>query len=216
MAPHVFRNDNPVHGMDASPSNSPDEFNDAMCQLGTGYALHTEATHTPFIRQPREDLSQAFRHLDIRDPVDGNVSGAGAVVPRGLNPSPLVLAPQNVRPQAWSLSHPQITYGGVYGDRAGFGNQYVGHLGVIRPVEEPYAYCLDRGDGEYTRLIPADMLPEMQDVPRRQQDAEGMAVLPVPGGRAPRGVQGVTCPVRFKVSNVVNRYPRRFCCLLLL
>lgn len=207
IAPHTFQQGNQVNPMDMSPPNSPVGLDDTMRQLGTGYALHTSATHRPFLRQPQDDLARSIHHMDIRDPINGGIpTSAGAVVPRGLNPSPLVLPSQSVQAQNWALVQRQAGYGGVYGDAADFANPYMGQRGVTRAADEAYAYCFDRGDGEYTRLIPADMLPEMQDVPRRQRGADGMIVLPVPGGRAPRGVQGVTCPVRFKVSNIMDRH----------
>jgi hypothetical protein len=50
-----------------------------------------------------------------------------------------------------------------------------------------YAYCFDRGNGQYTRLIPADMLPPLVDIPPLQQGCLGMTVLPCPNGLAPNG-----------------------------
>lgn len=50
-----------------------------------------------------------------------------------------------------------------------------------------YGYCFDRGNGQYTRLIPADMLPPLVDIPSRQQGYLGMTVLPCPTGLAPNG-----------------------------
>lgn len=52
---------------------------------------------------------------------------------------------------------------------------------------ETYAYCFDRGNGQYTRLIPADMLPPLQEIPALQQGCAGMKVLAVPRGLAPNG-----------------------------
>lgn len=40
------------------------------------------------------------------------------------------------------------------------------------------SYCLDRGNGQFTRLIPADMLPPLSDIPPRETKADGMYVLP--------------------------------------
>lgn len=205
MAPHTSRREhNPLFPVDmcASPPSSPVEFNDAMRQRGPGYALHAGTAHRPFMRTAHEDVGQTMRPMELRDPM------GGGVVPRGLNPSPLVLAAQSVRPQDWPLTHRPAPYGGLYGDVADLAHQYagagLGPRGGLGPADQAYAYCLDRGGGEYTRLIPADMLPDMQDVPRRQRGAEGMAVLPVPGGRAPRGVRGTTCPILFKVSNAIT------------
>jgi hypothetical protein len=50
-----------------------------------------------------------------------------------------------------------------------------------------YAYCFDRGNGQYTRLVPADMLPPLVDVPSLQHGCIGMTVLPCPTGLAPNG-----------------------------
>lgn len=43
-------------------------------------------------------------------------------------------------------------------------------------------YYLDRGNGRCTKLIPADMLPPLVDVPAIQLSAPGMTILPVPAG----------------------------------
>ncbi|KAJ2901465.1 hypothetical protein MKZ38_001806 [Zalerion maritima] len=48
-------------------------------------------------------------------------------------------------------------------------------------------YCYDRGNGNYTRLIPADMLPPLRDIPAQVQGHGGMVVLPVPRASPPEG-----------------------------
>jgi hypothetical protein len=63
-----------------------------------------------------------------------------------------------------------------------------------------YAYCLDRGNGQYTRLIPADMLPRLRDVPVFETDATRMQVLPTPQGLAPNGRNTNVEPVTLQVS----------------
>ncbi|KAI1102104.1 hypothetical protein F4804DRAFT_334623 [Jackrogersella minutella] len=50
-----------------------------------------------------------------------------------------------------------------------------------------YAYCFDRGNGQYTRLVPVDMLPPLRDVPALQQGSAGMIVLPMPRALPPNG-----------------------------
>ncbi|OAR03151.1 hypothetical protein LLEC1_06013 [Akanthomyces lecanii] len=40
-----------------------------------------------------------------------------------------------------------------------------------------YCYYLDRGNGQFTRLIPADMLPPMKGVPGREEEHDGMVIL---------------------------------------
>ncbi|KAF9882031.1 c-x8-c-x5-c-x3-h type zinc finger protein [Colletotrichum karsti] len=62
-----------------------------------------------------------------------------------------------------------------------------------------FAYCLDRGNGNYTRLIPADMLPPLVGIPAVQHGAEGMLVLPAPRGQDAQNPSGGTIqPVTFK------------------
>lgn len=41
-----------------------------------------------------------------------------------------------------------------------------------------FAYCLDRGNGQVTRLIPADALPPLNEVPAREAERRGLVVLP--------------------------------------
>lgn len=43
-----------------------------------------------------------------------------------------------------------------------------------------YAYGYDRGNGRYTRLIPADMLPPLVGVPAYETDASRLSVLRLP------------------------------------
>ncbi|WYZ41615.1 hypothetical protein EsH8_V_000510 [Colletotrichum jinshuiense] len=63
-----------------------------------------------------------------------------------------------------------------------------------------YAYCFDRGNGNYTRLIPADLLPSLVGIPAVQHSAEGMLVLPSPRGLDPQNPPGNPVqPVAFKV-----------------
>lgn len=50
------------------------------------------------------------------------------------------------------------------------------------------AYCYDRGNGQYTRLVPVDLLPfALQDIPPTVATHQGMIVLPVPCRAGPDG-----------------------------
>lgn len=50
------------------------------------------------------------------------------------------------------------------------------------------SYCYDRGNGQYTRLVPVDVLPfSLRDLPARVSSDEGMIVLPVPRMIGPDG-----------------------------
>ncbi|KAI5859733.1 hypothetical protein GGS23DRAFT_614750 [Durotheca rogersii] len=54
-------------------------------------------------------------------------------------------------------------------------------------LDASYAYCYDRGNGQYTRLIPADMLPALKEIPALQQGCAGMVVVPLPRALPPNG-----------------------------
>ncbi|KAI3342307.1 hypothetical protein F4824DRAFT_512045 [Ustulina deusta] len=62
-------------------------------------------------------------------------------------------------------------------------------------LDGSFAYCYDRGNGQYTRLIPADMLPPLQNIPAIQQGYAGMVVVPQPRGLPPNGHSSNTEPV---------------------
>ncbi|KAF4345467.1 hypothetical protein FBEOM_576 [Fusarium beomiforme] len=61
-----------------------------------------------------------------------------------------------------------------------------------------YAYCVKRPDGRYTRLVPADMLPALNELPATQTSAQGMVLLPDLHVQPPQGVAGMNQPVTFK------------------
>lgn len=77
---------------------------------------------------------------------------------------------------------------------------------VDRPLNG-YAYCLDRGNGEYTRLIPADMLPAMNEIPARQAGPGGMVILPALDIAPPQGAAAMDRPVTLKVCCAAFPYP---------
>ncbi|KAH7193531.1 uncharacterized protein B0J16DRAFT_335437 [Fusarium flagelliforme] len=69
-----------------------------------------------------------------------------------------------------------------------------------------YAYCVKRADGRYTRLVPADRLPPLNEIPATQASAQGMVLLPDLHMKPPQGVatmnQSVTVKVReLKTTN---------------
>lgn len=66
-------------------------------------------------------------------------------------------------------------------------------------LDSSFAYCYDRGNGQYTRLIPADMLPPLQNIPALQQSCIGMVVVPQPRGLPPNGYSSNTEPVALRV-----------------
>ncbi|KAK6951411.1 hypothetical protein Daesc_007946 [Daldinia eschscholtzii] len=76
-------------------------------------------------------------------------------------------------------------------------------------LDGSYAYCYDRGNGQYTRLIPADMLPALKDIPPVQSSSAGMLVLPVPRGLPSNGRSSNTNPVllRSRIDTIVASTP---------
>ncbi|KAK5628931.1 hypothetical protein RRF57_004646 [Xylaria bambusicola] len=76
-------------------------------------------------------------------------------------------------------------------------------------LDSSFAYCYDRGNGQYTRLIPADMLPPLQNIPALQQGYAGMLIVPQPRGLPPNGHSSNTEPVamRSRIDNIVATTP---------
>ncbi|KAK7931713.1 hypothetical protein PG985_002425 [Apiospora marii] len=70
-----------------------------------------------------------------------------------------------------------------------------------------YAYCYDRGNGQYTRLIPADMIPNLCDVAALQQDCLGMIVLPAPRALPANGRSSNVEPVMLKTPPLTPTSP---------
>ncbi|KAI5927438.1 hypothetical protein F4810DRAFT_722608 [Camillea tinctor] len=74
-------------------------------------------------------------------------------------------------------------------------------------IDTSYAYCYDRGNGQYTRLIPADMLPPLRDVPALQQNCTNMIILPQPRALPPSGRSSNTEPVLVRSSPTTPTSP---------
>lgn len=71
---------------------------------------------------------------------------------------------------------------------------------TIGGMSDGYAYYLNRGDGQVTRLIPADVLPSLNEIPPRELEQRGMIVLPLPRGMRPSGTADMNFAVTVKVS----------------
>jgi hypothetical protein len=76
-------------------------------------------------------------------------------------------------------------------------------------LDSSFAYCYDRGNGQYTRLIPADMLPPLQNIPALQQSCSGMVVLPQPHGLPSNGHSSNTEPVIIRVRSLTPSIENR-------
>lgn len=72
-------------------------------------------------------------------------------------------------------------------------------------MDNAMSHCYDRGNGQYTRLVPVDMLPvELRNIPRRVNTDHGMIVLLVPRQRAARAVRRSTVTSRFTTGLVLS------------
>lgn len=70
-------------------------------------------------------------------------------------------------------------------------------------IDKATAYCYDRGDGQFTRLVPVDMLPfALKDIPARVAGDEDMIVLPIPRNAGANGqpASGQLLPTSAMVS----------------
>ncbi|KAL7942137.1 hypothetical protein V8C42DRAFT_360240 [Trichoderma barbatum] len=76
-------------------------------------------------------------------------------------------------------------------------------------VNDGYAYYLNRGNGELTRLVPADMLPALNEIPPREPERRGMVVLPPLRGVPPKGMADMsqTVTVKNQIDRIVATSP---------
>ena len=67
-------------------------------------------------------------------------------------------------------------------------------------------YCLDRGNGNYTQMIPADMLPPLRDIPAVQRSTENMVVLrPLSGMHPPDGPGGFRVAIKVSAASYTSQ-----------
>ncbi|RFU77975.1 hypothetical protein TARUN_4249 [Trichoderma arundinaceum] len=141
--------------------------------------------------------------------VSFNTAAAAVAASRGLNShnwralcqSGSVFARSPPSTQA-GASHAQVGMGQA--DRRGT----VGGP-VPSGVNNGYAYYLNRGNGELTRLIPADMLPSLNEIPPREPERRGMVVLPPLRGVPPKGMADMNHAVTIKnhIDRIVATSP---------
>ncbi|KAK1246751.1 hypothetical protein MKX08_000553 [Trichoderma sp. CBMAI-0020] len=121
----------------------------------------------------------------------------------GQEGSTFTRAHQRAQPSL-GLAMASMEQGDARGAAAGSG--FVSSAGG---VSDRYAYYLNRGDGQVTRLIPADVLPSLNEIPPRELEQRGMIVLPLPRGIRPSGTADVNYAVTIKAQASSYHTPRR-------
>jgi hypothetical protein len=99
-----------------------------------------------------------------------------------------------------------------------FGHQLISSHVSTAVDSHAWGLFLDRGNGQITRLVPADLLPPMVQVPATQPfvPGNGMVVLQSPRGAAPHGMWDGQSAVSFsqvgipddKCASVMLTYSR--------
>lgn len=78
-----------------------------------------------------------------------------------------------------------------------------GKVILYADMDRALGYCYDRGDGQFTRLVPVDQLPVLlEGIPARVSSDEGMIVLPVPSNTGHDGEQANNQLVPFSAVTV--------------
>lgn len=93
------------------------------------------------------------------------------------------------------------------------------HNGIViseADVNGVHSYCYDRGDGQFTRLVPVDILPfALAELPARENYDDGMIVLPIPTLPGPGGQPAdIDLLPRLVGTNIVSQFPQVFASLI--
>lgn len=130
----------------------------------------------------------------------GAAAAAAAVPSRGLSSNNWrIFCPDgNVSPPSMKMNATHGPVGMSQVERRGIASQ----APAAGAVSDGYAYYLNRGNGELTRLVPADMLPALNEIPPREPERRGMVVLPPLRGVPPKGMADMSQTVTVKVSKL--------------
>ncbi|KAL6700723.1 hypothetical protein J3F84DRAFT_344237 [Trichoderma pleuroticola] len=145
--------------------------------------------------------------------VSFSTAGAAAVPSRGLSSNNWrVLCPDgNVFPRtppSMKMNATHVPAGMSQAERRGIAQAPAAGPGP-GAVNDGYAYYLNRGNGELTRLVPADMLPALNEIPPREPERRGMVVLPPLRGVPPKGMADMsqTVTVKNQIDRIVATSP---------
>ncbi|EPE09903.1 c-x8-c-x5-c-x3-h type zinc finger protein [Ophiostoma piceae UAMH 11346] len=175
------------------PVDSPFEINNAAGETMDPRPSSTNSPPTP-LSSPRDSARTAAGRESATPVSEENVAAFFARLPPQsalvlTQPSSASLGTRGTNmPSYFAAPHPLLQ------DRTAEPPSRLAPLSHNEPVSGPadfYAYCLDRGNGMFTRLIPADTLPMMGNVPPLLASSYGMKVLPDP----PLQTQSPTMPM---------------------
>ncbi|KAL5093172.1 hypothetical protein Trisim1_011958 [Trichoderma cf. simile WF8] len=130
----------------------------------------------------------------------GAAAAAAAVPSRGLSSNNWrIFCPDgNVSPPSMKMNATHGPVGMSQVERRGIASQ----APAAGAVSDGYAYYLNRGNGELTRLVPADMLPALNEIPPREPERRGMVVLPPLRGVPPKGMADMSQTVTVKACQI--------------
>ncbi|KAM0458960.1 hypothetical protein ACHAO4_002348 [Trichoderma viride] len=154
------------------------------------------------IREPQQQMAypsqQRMNNIMTMSPAAATPASRGLASSNwrtiGQEGNTFTRAHQRAQPSL-GLAMASMEQGDARGDAAGYG--LVSSTGG---VSDGYAYYLNRGDGQVTRLIPADVLPSLNEIPPRELEQRGMIVLPLPRGIRPSGTADMNYAVTVKTS----------------
>ncbi|OLN85969.1 hypothetical protein CCHL11_05417 [Colletotrichum chlorophyti] len=217
----------------ASTRDTTPDFDPSVASTGIsslrigGHAM--EGSHTIQVEAQRRngeksptDAFRRYNHQQQRAPMRQALANA---------PAPRSTDSQNWRMHMGTEAAGHYAQGQIQGHGRGqhlslssaSGSEYVAMSSPMAEHETPapgahtggewtgfHSYCLDRGNGNYTRLIPADLLPPLVGILAVQYGHEGMLILPTPRGLDPQNPLGnVIQPVEFKkrIDHIVASSP---------
>lgn len=133
------------------------------------------ASSPPFLRQGVSNFDpRSSHHSHLAHPTYIPVAGFGSSN-TSSKPSSLSSSTQ------YRDKHPFETHHTITNHFAANMKPQNGKIIADSAMDRSMAYCYDRGGGEFTRLIPVDMLPmDLESIPRRVTSDADMIVLPMP------------------------------------
>lgn len=187
LFPNMDNNNNNSNNNNNNPFGTVNDHRSKIMFERLGHAPNNDLRDPIPTSNPRHLPSRSFTSANWRTPGSGMNDPSLPLAQAHGTPFPNPLASPPLNGYGSYTSGPPSTSGAGTSDYVTI-SRSVSQLHLAdNDQDETYAYCFDRGNGQFTRLVPADMLPPLLDVPALQQGCAGMKVLPVPRGLAPNG-----------------------------